>query len=116
FGGLCALDLARSGEKVQGVVSFHGLLRAPERSSSHMMSKVLAFHGNNDPMVPKEELIAFTEEMEQAKADWQIHIFGQTMHAFTNKEANDPAFGTVYQKDADQRSFQIMEAFFKEVF
>ena len=116
FGGLCALDLARSGDNVKGVVSFHGLLRAPDKSESSITSKVLVLHGNNDPMVPFDELFSFTEEMERKKADWQLHIFGQTMHAFTNKEANDPAFGTVYQKDADRRSFELMKLFFKEVF
>lgn len=116
FGGLCALDLARSGDNIKGAVSFHGLLRAPDKSESPITSKVLVLHGNNDPMVPKDELLAFTEEMAEKKVDWQLHVFGGTMHAFTNKEANDPAFGTVYQKDADRRSFQLMELFFKEVF
>lgn len=115
FGGLCALDLARSGADVKGVVSFHGLLHAPDIENS-IQSKILVLHGNNDPMVSKEELFRFTQEMEEKKADWQLHIFGNTMHAFTNKKANDPGFGTVYQKDSDRRSFIYMQEFFKEVF
>ncbi len=114
FGGLCVLDLARSGADVKGVVSFHGLLHAPKKSLLPIKAKVLAFHGNNDPMISDEELKDFKEEMERKKADWQLHIFGGTMHAFTNKEANDPAFGTVYNKDSDRRSFLLMQEFFKE--
>ncbi|MES2200468.1 MAG: dienelactone hydrolase family protein [Chlamydiota bacterium] len=114
FGGLCALDLARSGADIKGVVSFHGLLGAPKDSSLPIISKILALHGNNDPMVSEEDLLAFKQEMEKKTSDWQLHIFGQTMHAFTNKEANDPGFGTMYQKDSDRRSFKLMEEFFKE--
>jgi dienelactone hydrolase len=67
-------------------------------------------------MISSEELLEFKNEMEQKKADWQMHIFGNTMHSFTNPGANDPAFGTVYNKSADKRSFKLMEDFFKETF
>lgn len=117
FGGLCALDLARSNPKgLKGVVSFHGLLHAPKQIPDRIDAKVLVLHGNNDPMVSREELFHFAEEMEQKDVDWQLHIFGKTMHAFTNKEANDPDFGTVYSKSAEERSFILMQQFFNELF
>lgn len=117
FGGLCALDLARANPKgLKGVVSFHGLLHSPKDTKNPIQAKVLVLHGNNDPMVSKEEIFDFREEMERKQADWQLHVFGKTMHAFTNKEANDPSFGTVYNKSADERSFALMKIFFKEVF
>ena len=115
FGGLCVLDLARSGADVKGVVSFHGLLKAPEKSNhASIKAKVLALHGFEDPMVPPEQVKVFGEEMTQAKVDWQIYIYGNTMHGFTNPEANDPGFGTVYSKSADARSWIAMKEFFKE--
>ena len=117
FGGLCALDLARSNpEGLKGVVSFHGLLDPPKQTTDQIQAKVLVLHGNNDPMVSREQLFDFTQEMEQKGADWQLHIFGKTMHAFTNKEANDPDFGIVYNKTAEERSFVLMQQFFKELF
>jgi dienelactone hydrolase len=117
FGGLCVLDLARSNAKgVKGVASFHGVLHAPKESSETISSKVLVLHGNNDRMISSEELLGFKDEMEQKKAEWQLHIFGNTVHSFTNPGANDPAFGTVYNKSADKRSFRLMEDFFKETF
>ena len=116
FGGLCALDLARSGADVVGVVSFHGLLGAPEHATQHKIkSKILALHGYDDPMVTHDQVIAFGDEMTKAGADWQLHMYGNTMHAFTNPEANDPGFGTVYNKSADLRSWQAMKDFFKEI-
>ena len=117
FGGLCALDLARSGADVKGVVSFHGLLAAPDNIRGNVFkAKVLALHGHDDPMAPPEQVLAFEQEMTAAGADWQLHVYGNTMHAFTNPVANDPGFGTVYQSDADRRSWLTMENFLREIF
>lgn len=117
FGGLCVLDLARSGADIRGVVSFHGLLGAPGNTEGNpIKAKVLALHGHDDPMVPPELVLAFEQEMTRAGADWQVHVYGKTMHAFTNPAANDPGFGTVYQGDADRRSWTTMKGFLEEVF
>jgi len=116
FGGLCALDLARSGAAVQAIVSFHGLLQAPENNQQAISAKVLALHGYDDPMVNSEQMLQFANEMTEKKVDWQLHLYGNTMHAFTNPEANDPSFGTVYNSLADTRSWIAMRDFFAEVF
>ncbi|PPD35727.1 MAG: carboxymethylenebutenolidase [Methylomonas sp.] len=117
FGGLCVLDLARTGAAIRGVVSFHGLLM-PADNIPHpeIKAKVLVLHGHDDPMVPPEQVLAFQTEMTQAGADWQTHVYGGTMHAFTNPVANDPSFGTVYQSTADGRSWKAMQNFFAEIF
>jgi len=117
FGGLCVLDLARSGADVKGVVSFHGLLAAPGNTlGNKVKAKVLALHGHDDPMATPEQVLAFEQEMTEAGVDWQLHVYGNTKHAFTNPVANDPAFGTVYQPDADRRSWKAMENFLQEIF
>lgn len=117
FGGLCALDLARSGADVNGVVSFHGLLHAPEDSTQQRINaKILALHGFDDPMVTPETVMRFGEEMTAADANWELNMYGNAMHAFTNPEANDRDFGTVYNQQADARSWIAMREFFKEVF
>ncbi len=117
FGGLCALDLAREGALLKGVVSFHGLLSTPfKNSSTPFHSKVLVLHGDKDPMVSKEDVASFCAEMEERSVDFQVHVFGNTMHAFTNPEANDPDFGTVYNELADKRSWILLKAFLEEIF
>jgi len=117
FGGLCALDLARSGADLKGVVSFHGLLNPPDITPCPTITaKILALHGHDDPMVTLEQTEAFAQEMSTAQADWQLHHYGNTVHAFTNPEANDPSFGTVYKATADKRSWQSMKNFLEEVF
>ncbi len=104
FGGLCALDLARSGRDICAAISLHGLLTAPGDTPA-IKAKVLALHGWDDPMAPPADVEAFAKEMSAAGADWQLHAYGNTMHAFTNPEANDPGFGTVYNANADRRSW-----------
>lgn len=117
FGGLCALDLARTGVDIRGVVSFHGLLVAPDNiPAPEIKAKVLVLHGHDDPMVPPDHVLALQNELSLAGADWQVHSYGRTMHAFTNPLANNPDFGTVYQPIANQRSWLAMQNFLTEVF
>lgn len=116
FGGLCVLDLARSGASVRGVVSFHGLLNAPPKSAHKTIdAKVLVLHGYDDPMVRPADVDAFCQEMTAAKADWQVHQYGHTQHAFTNPESHDTSMGTVYNEVAERRSLQAMHNFLDEV-
>ena len=117
FGGLCALDLARTGVELKGVVSFHGLLGKPDNTQGNIIkAKILALHGHDDPLAPVDQVLAFEQEMTSAGADWQLHTFGNTLHAFTNPQANSPDFGMAYQADADRRSWLAMENFLTEVF
>lgn len=117
FGGLCVLDMARSGIDLKGVVSFHGLLKSPENvPAEKIKAKVLVLHGHDDPMVPPDAVLAFEKEMTNAKADWQLHVFGGTVHSFTNPEANNSDFGTVFNALADKRSWIEMTYFFQEIF
>ena len=115
FGGLVVLDLARSGEDLSGVVSFHGLLMPSDVSEKGIKAKVLVLHGERDPMVPLDMVDTFQKEMTEADADWQLHSYGGTYHAFTNPDANDPNLGTQFNKSANDRSWQSMKNFFAEI-
>jgi len=115
FGGLCVLDLARTGADVQGVVSLHGLLGEPGNTRGNSISaKVLILHGNDDPMAPTDDVVQIENELTNAGADWQIHVYGNTLHSFTNPNANDPGMGTVYSEVADRRSWISLMNFLKE--
>jgi dienelactone hydrolase len=117
FGGLCVLDIARLGQDLAGVVSLHGLFNAPDNTTGNSISaKVLALHGWDDPMATPDQVVAFGEEMSAMGADWQIHGYGNTMHAFTNPDANDPDIGTVYDESANRRSWIAMQNFLSELF
>jgi dienelactone hydrolase len=117
FGGLCVLDLARIGTDIAGVASFHGLFGAPGNTGDKRISaKILIMHGWDDPMATPDQVLALADEMSAMGADWQIHAYGNTLHAFTNPAANDPGFGTVYNAQADRRSWQNLQLFLAEIF
>ncbi len=117
FGGLCVLDLARTAADLSGVASVHGLFAAPGNlQDERIKAKVLVLHGWDDPMATPDQVLALAEELTKAGADWQIHGYGNTLHAFSNPAANDPAHGTVYNPVADRRSWQSLQLFLAELF
>lgn len=117
FGGLCVLDIARTGEELAGVVSFHGLFGAPGNTVGNRISaRILVLHGWDDPMANPDAVNALAAELSSMGADWQLHAYGNTMHAFTNPAASDFERGTVYDPTADRRSWQAMNNFLEELF
>lgn len=116
FGGMCVLELARSGADILGVVSIHGIFAPGDVANEAIKAKLLCLHGHDDPMVPPEQVLDFETEMSTAGADWQIHTYGGTMHAFTNPAANDPDSGIVYSEVAERRAYQSLANFLDEIF
>jgi dienelactone hydrolase len=115
FGGLCALDLARTGADVRGVASFHGLFDPPgNRDGTRITAKVIAFHGWDDPLATPDTVVALAAELTAAGADWQIHGYGNTRHGFTNPNANNPERGVIYDETAARRSWTALEDFLAE--
>lgn len=116
FGGLCVLDLARGSSDIKGVVSLHGLLHPTGNPSTPIQTKILVLHGHDDPSVLPEQVLAFENEMTSAKADWQVMIFGGTVHAFTNPLAADPVNGRVYSPTATHRAWNATKNFLTDIF
>ena len=118
FGGTTALELARSGADVLGVVSFHGGLSTPTPADAkNIKCKILACQGADDPVVPLTEVTAFVDEMKAARVNFQLNLYGGAVHTFTNPAAgNDPSKGQAYNEQADHRSWQALNAFFAEIF
>jgi len=118
FGGAVALELARSGADVAGVVSFHGALATKDTADAkNIKGKVLACHGADDPIVPQTEVAGFVDEMRQSGADWRLIQYGGALHSFTNPgvdRMNNPA--AKYNEPADRRSWRDMQEFFHEAF
>lgn len=118
FGGTTALELARSGADVAGVVSFHGGLGSPTpEDAKNIKGRALVLHGDADPFVPQPEIGGFLDEMRSAKVDFQFISFGGVVHSFTNPEADALNMdGAKYNAQADQRSWEYMKSFFNEIF
>ena len=117
FGGMCVLDIARTGEDIAGVVSFHGLFVPPANTEGNRITaKVLVLHGWDDPLAKPDEAVALAAELSAAGADWQMHAYGNVLHAFTNPAADASTGVTVYNADADRRSWTAMHDFLSELF
>ncbi len=117
FGGTTVLELARDGADIKGVVSFHGGLATPRPlDAEKIKGKVLALHGADDPYVKADEVAGFQDEMRKAEVDWQMNIYGGTVHSFTNPDAGtDNSTGAAYNEKADKRSWEAMKQFFAEI-
>jgi len=118
FGGTTALELARSGASLMAVVSFHGGLASPRpQDAARIKAKVLVCHGAADPLVPPAQVAAFEREMMKTGVDWQMHIYGGAVHAFTNPAADEAGVPALaYNAAADRRSWAAMLDLFSEVF
>jgi dienelactone hydrolase len=117
FGGTAALELARAGAELAGVVSFHGGLDSPTPADARAIkAKVLVLHGADDPYVPPAEVAAFEEEMRGGGVDWTLVKYSGAVHAFTQEGAgSDNSKGAAYNATADRRSWRAMRDFFDEV-
>jgi dienelactone hydrolase len=116
FGGTTAFELARGGVDVKAVVGFHSALSPSSGEADNIKGKVLALLGADDPLIPPEARLAFENEMRDARVDWQMILYGNTGHSFTNPAAagwSRPGF--TYEPKADARSWAEMQRLFVEV-
>jgi dienelactone hydrolase len=117
FGGMCALDLARSGADIAAAVAFHGLFDPPGLPPQKIKAKIVAFHGWDDPMVPPEKVVALGQELTEAGSDWQIHAYGHVAHGFTNPNAHTIGIeGVRYNELAAERSWTSFINLLEELF
>jgi dienelactone hydrolase len=102
---------------LRAVATFHANLSSPTPADAkNIKAKVLACHGGDDPLIPAEQVVAFQQEMRQAKVDWQFITFGNTLHSFTVPTANAPEIGLQYNKQSDARSWELLQSFLAEAF
>ena len=116
MGGAMAIHMARLGLPLRGVVSFHGGITAEKTSPGAIKASILICTGADDPMMPPDKLNALADELRNAKADWQMIIYGGARHAFTNPAADSKGLPPLkYDAKADRRSWQAMKDFLAEV-
>lgn len=121
FGGAIVLEMARQGEPLKGVVSFHGSLNTDHPAKAgKVKARVLVAHGADDPFVPAAQVEAFKQEMDAAKVNYKFIAYPGAKHGFTSKEADENGrkfnLPLAYNAEADQKSWAEMQAFFKEIF
>ncbi|MFT3677377.1 MAG: dienelactone hydrolase family protein [Chitinophagaceae bacterium] len=120
FGGAQVLNLARLGENLKGVVSFHGNLLGVPLDASKLKADILVCHGNADPFVPNTEVEKFKKEMDASGKSYTFKGYDGATHAFTNPNAT--AMGEKfkmpikYDAAADTASWNEMKVFLEKVF
>jgi dienelactone hydrolase len=115
MGGAAVLELAREGAPLEAVVSFHGLLQTElPAEPGKVGARILVCHGDADPMVPREQVLKFWQEMDAAGADCHFHSYSGVRHGFTDPAPTEnPA--TAYDASADRQSWAAMLSLFDEV-
>lgn len=113
FGGMAALELARSGADVAAVASFHGLLGTKlPAAPGQVRAPLLVCTGGRDELVPPQDVLSFQQEMTAANARWELIVYGQARHSFTNADATkfgDPRMR--HDPYADRKSWAALQEF-----
>jgi dienelactone hydrolase len=116
FGGTTVLELARSGADLKAVVGFHsGLGTTRPAEPGVVRPKILTCIGAKDPIIPAAQRQAFEAEMTAAGVDWQMNVYGEAGHSFTNPASGDLGMpGFAYHAETDRRSWAAMRDLFDE--
>ncbi|GAO39132.1 putative hydrolase [Sphingomonas changbaiensis NBRC 104936] len=117
FGGIVALEMLRDRAPLACAIACHPSFRKPEGSSGLPQGKVLMMIGDQDPLIPAEDRDTFRAEMDEAGADWQLHLFGGAGHSFTDAAVdalNYPGFR--YDAKANGRAWAMTFAMLEESF
>lgn len=118
FGGAVVLGMARAGVDLDAVVSFHGALpMSPPVDSGAVRARVVVLTGAADPMIPPEQVEAFTQQMRAAGARIDVESYPGVLHSFTNPRADSVGMpGLGYDAEADRRSWETMLRTLSEAF
>lgn len=120
FGGGVVLNVARLGDDLKGVVSFHGTLIGAPANKNLLKAKILVCHGMADQLVKPEEAEKFRKQMDSIGADYTFKQYPNATHAFTNpaSDANAEKFKmpVKYNPEADSASWNDMKDFFAKIF
>lgn len=121
FGGGVVLEMARRGVDLDGVASFHGgLATAVPAAAGAVTSQIAVFHGGSDQMITSEHVQAFRREMDAAGASYEVVVYDDATHSFTNPAADSIAtrFGmpVAYNEAADADSWERLTVFLSDVF
>lgn len=121
FGGNIVLNMARMGEDLKGVASFHGSLGSDSPAQpGKIMARIVSFSGEADPMIGADSVAAFKKEMDNAGANYRVVTYPGAQHAFTNQEADKLGkkfkLPLAYNASADKDSWRQVTVFLKEIF
>ncbi|MEO6490118.1 MAG: dienelactone hydrolase family protein [Ferruginibacter sp.] len=120
FGGALVLNMARLGENLKGVVSFHGNLVGVPADKKLLKAEVLVCHGEADKFISNEEVAQFKKQMDSIGHSYTFKSYPNATHAFTNPAATETgkkfSMPIEYNAAADSASWNEMKEFFGKIF
>ncbi len=119
MGGAVALQMAREGEDLQAIATFHASLAAPEKPAAKgaVKPRILVNTGAADPFVPPAAVDAFKKEMADAGARAEVVSYPTAKHGFTNPDAGKHGMDALaYDAAVDKASWEASMKMFKEAF
>lgn len=117
MGGQAVLEAARINLALSAVASFHGILSSDAPATGPIAPRILVCHGDRDPLVPRDQVLAFEEEMDAAGANWHLHVYSGVRHGFTDPAADSHGIAALgYDASADRQSWAATMSLFDEVF
>jgi dienelactone hydrolase len=120
FGGSMALNVAKLGEDLKGVVSFHGDPQGIPANKDLLKASILVCHGGADSLVPPSHVQHFEKEMDSIKASYEVIVYPGAQHAFSNPAATETGkkfnLKVAYDAAADTASWNDMRKFFGKIF
>jgi dienelactone hydrolase len=120
FGGYVALNYAKLGANLKGVVSFHGGLGGAPVDKNLLKAKVLVCHGASDKFVSQKDAEGFKHKLDSIGADNTLKIYPNATHAFTNPAATETGkkfnMPIEYNAEADRDSWNDMKVFLDRIF
>jgi dienelactone hydrolase len=111
MGGQAVLELARAGEDLALVASFHGILSTGRPAAAPVKPRILICHGDADPLVPREQVLGFWQEMDAVSANWHFHNYSGVRHGFTDPGSDARGMAAIgYDASADRQSWAALMA------
>jgi dienelactone hydrolase len=115
--GDLTLSAARAGENLALVASFHGILSTDRPAQAPITARLLVCHGDADPMVPREQVIGFWQEMDRVQANWHFHSYSGVRHGFTDPGSDGRAMAAIgYDASADRQSWAALIRLLDEIY
>ena len=112
FGGGAALQLAYSGADIKGVVTFHGMLKAPTNVElKHIKASFSIHHGGDDTFIAKEIISDLDEKFKNGKINFEFFSYPNAQHGFTRWLTPE-----MYNKSADTKSWKQTNLFLTKIF
>ena len=118
LGAATVMQLAYTGADLRGAISFYGpLTPAQIEQGKEIKARVLVAHGDNDPFVSEDQMLAFRKSLSAAGVDWEMNIYAGAAHGFANPYADGFGMeGLAYQEAADRRSWLRTLGFLRDIF